>query len=223
MDGDGTVPPFSQRVAPEQRSTVSAVLPGSPGPLGRLRLGPTGGPPMAPALSRTRVPGITLYPRGRVPGVFFLPRGWLFCTPRSVAETGRLAAEGGFQLCKGRYPEPNSLKISLSFPSFRSSFGAERGADAEPGFNTSAVNSVTSLKMSQGIQRQWPGESRTLKQERMEQLSLGRGHRRPPRSRCGCPGCEERGIPTLTQPGVPAPTPSLVRRLSQAAAVATLR
>lgn len=55
MDEDGNVPPVSQHVSPEQRSTVSAILTGSPGPLGRLRLGPTGGPPTGPALSRTLV------------------------------------------------------------------------------------------------------------------------------------------------------------------------
>lgn len=55
MDGDGNVPPFSQHFSPEQRSTVSAILTGFPGPLGRLRLGPTGAPQTGPALSRTFV------------------------------------------------------------------------------------------------------------------------------------------------------------------------
>lgn len=53
MDGDENVPPFSQHFSPEQRSTVSAILTGFPGPLGRLRLGPIGAPQTGPALSRT--------------------------------------------------------------------------------------------------------------------------------------------------------------------------
>lgn len=118
MDGDGNVPPFSQHFSPERRSTVSTILAGFPGCLGRLRLGPTGAPQTGPALSRT-LESWVLHTEIHV----VVSQGWFSfhvggCSAHRGVSLGRgvLQLRADFSPAKANIPSPLSEKSPSPSP-----------------------------------------------------------------------------------------------------------
>lgn len=118
MDGDGNVPPFSQRFSLEQRSTVPAIPTGFPAPLGRPRLGPTGASQTGPALSRTPVSRV-LYTEIHVvvsQGCFSFHVGGCSAHRGVSLRRGVLLLRADFSSAKADIPNPPSQNLPLLPP-----------------------------------------------------------------------------------------------------------